>query len=241
MMLLLKIIGAHLIGDFVLQPKSWVISKENKGIKSSRFYLHLAVHAGLLWLFLWDWKLWGLITILVFTHGIIDILKSIFQKETNKIQWFIFDQALHVTSIITIWWLWFTPEINEYFTDILTDLFWLYALALITITSVSGIAIQVLLTKWTRELKDNADASLSNAGKYIGYIERFLVFIFVVTNNWPAIGFLLTTKSIFRFGDLKEAKDRKLTEYILVGTLLSFGFAIFIGVLVQFLQQAFFN
>jgi len=44
----------------------------------------------------------------------------------------------------------------------------------------------------------------------------------------------LAAKSIFRFGDLKEAKDRKLTEYVLVGTLLSFGIALLVGHLAQF-------
>jgi hypothetical protein len=40
----------------------------------------------------------------------------------------------------------------------------------------------------------------------------------------------LAAKSVFRFGDLKESKDRKLTEYILIGTLLSFGIAIASGI-----------
>ena len=60
------------------------------------------------------------------------------------------------------------------------------------------------------------------------------MFCFIITNHFEAIGFLLAAKSIFRFGDLKEAKDRKLTEYVLIGTLLSFGIAILIGLLVEF-------
>jgi hypothetical protein len=40
------------------------------------------------------------------------------------------------------------------------------------------------------------------------------------------LGLLLAAKSIFRFGDLTNAKDKNLTEYILIGTLLSFGLAI---------------
>jgi hypothetical protein len=46
---------------------------------------------------------------------------------------------------------------------------------------------------------------------------------------------LLAAKSIFRFGDLKEARERKLTEYILIGTLLSFGIAIATGIVVRYL------
>jgi len=56
----------------------------------------------------------------------------------------------------------------------------------------------------------------------------------MLTGHFEAIGFLLAAKSIFRFGDLKEAKDRKLTEYVLIGTLLSFGLALLTGLLVQF-------
>ena len=48
--------------------------------------------------------------------------------------------------------------------------------------------------------------------------------------QFAGIGFLVATKTIFRFGDLTSSKDRKLTEYILIGTLLSFGLAIIFGV-----------
>jgi hypothetical protein len=41
-----------------------------------------------------------------------------------------------------------------------------------------------------------------------------------------AVGFLLAAKSVFRFGDLKDDHDRMRTEYVLIGTLLSFGIAI---------------
>jgi hypothetical protein len=73
---------------------------------------------------------------------------------------------------------------------------------------------------------------LPNAGKYIGILERLLVFTFVVLGHWEAIGFLVAAKSVFRFGDLKESGNRKLTEYILIGTLLSFGIAVVAGIVV---------
>jgi hypothetical protein len=55
----------------------------------------------------------------------------------------------------------------------------------------------------------------------------------VISGHWEAIGFMLAAKSIFRFGDLKDSKDRKLTEYVLIGTMISFGTAIVIGVIIQ--------
>jgi hypothetical protein len=78
------------------------------------------------------------------------------------------------------------------------------------------------------------DDSLQNAGNYIGILERLFVFYFVISGHLEAVGFLLAAKSIFRFGDLKEAKDRKLTEYVLIGTLLSFGIAFLVGLLANY-------
>jgi hypothetical protein len=86
-------------------------------------------------------------------------------------------------------------------------------------------------------LSDSLEESLSNAGKYIGMLERLLVFIFIVTGHWEGIGFLLAAKSVFRFGDLKKSKDRKLTEYILIGTLLSFSIALAVGLLAQLFKN----
>jgi hypothetical protein len=73
--------------------------------------------------------------------------------------------------------------------------------------------------------------SLPNAGKYIGIIERLFVLTFIILGRWEAIGLLITAKSVFRFNDLKERNSRKLTEYILIGTLLSFGLAIISGII----------
>lgn len=62
---------------------------------------------------------------------------------------------------------------------------------------------------------------------------HFLVHAVLVLNQWIAIGFLITAKSVLRYGDLSQSKDRKLTEYILIGTLTSFGFALETGLLIS--------
>ncbi len=233
MIILLKLLLAHFIGDFLLQPNAWVEEKESKRLTSPKLYLHALSHGALVFLLLWDWSYWLLAVLVMFIHGIIDILKIFVQKESTRPRWFLLDQTLHIISIIGIWAIWFKP-------DILSDLFynenvlWVFAFALLFLTLVSGIIILVLLSKWTKEINENNDDSLRNAGKYIGILERLFVFTFVLSGNWGVIGFLLTAKSVFRFGDLKESKDRKLTEYILVGTLLSFGMAIACALLVKY-------
>ncbi len=92
---------------------------------------------------------------------------------------------------------------------------------------------------WPVSLKNNDnDDSLKDAGKWIGIIERILVLTFTLAGKYEAIGFLLAAKSVFRFGDLKEAKDRKRTEYILIGTLLSFTISIMLGLIINYLKKA---
>jgi len=62
-------------------------------------------------------------------------------------------------------------------------------------------------------------------------IERILMLTFVITGKFDAIGFLLAAKSVFRFGDLSNRKDRMRTENILTGTLLSFSISIITGLI----------
>lgn len=232
MIVLIKLLVAHFIGDFLLQPASWVIEKESKKAASSKLYIHVIIHGMLTLLLLWNLYYWLSALVIMVTHGILDVLKLYVQKENNKSTWFLIDQGLHIISIFVIWLIFFNPETG--FTTWLESLtFWLYTLALLFITLVSGMVIKELMAGWTKALHVSDEESLMNAGKYIGMLERVFVFTFVITGNWEGIGFLLAAKSVFRFGDLKESKDRKLTEYILIGTLLSFGIAIATGMVVM--------
>jgi hypothetical protein len=208
-----------------------VEKKEIHKAKSFKRYIHILIHGLLVLLVLWDFNYWLLALLLMISHGIIDTIKLYAQQEKNKSLWFLIDQALHIISILVMWGLFFKPKINLNALVEDTEI-WIYATAILFITVVSGIVMMVLMSTWSKALNDSNEESLNNAGKYIGMLERIFVFTFVVTENWEGIGFLLAAKSVFRFGDLKESKDRKLTEYILIGTLLSFGIAIAVGMLV---------
>lgn len=231
MILLLKLLLAHFIGDFLLQPTSWVRNKEKKKLRSPWLYVHILLHGILPLLLVWDRKFLLPAVVLMVAHGIIDSLKLYLQNEKHKPLGFIIDQALHLLSIFIIWYCWTKPEfsVTQLFDQ---PQFWIFATALIFLTVVCNIVIQVLMTHWSKAIQAKNEESLDDAGKYIGILERILVFVFIVANQWAAVGFLLAAKSIFRFGDLTEAKDRKLTEYVLIGTFLSFGSAILTGMLV---------
>lgn len=228
-MVFIKLILAHLIGDFVLQPKSWVRRKETAKAKSVYLYLHGFIHGALVWLLLFDFRYWALALTITGIHILIDMAKLYLQKENNKVPWFLLDQFLHLLSLLAVWYFFFSPALSV-FPLLENPAFWVYVTAILFLTAVCGILIQVLLTNWAKSIEFEKSKSLPNAGKYIGILERLLVFIFVISGHWEAIGFLVAAKSVFRFSDLKDARDRKMTEYILIGTLLSFGIAILVGI-----------
>ncbi len=210
----------HLIGDFILQPNEMVVGKEKYGVKGIQFYFHLLIHFVLVLAFTKDFQLAFLLALL---HGVIDVCKIYFQNDKTKSVWFFIDQALHLIVILFL-----SNQAYEFVNYIFHYLkFFTFALAL---TIPSAVIIKNAMLRWSNAIRDEGD-SLSNAGMFIGILERLLIFAFIILNHWEAIGFLIAAKSIFRFGDLTASKDRKLTEYILIGTLLSFGIAICTGLI----------
>ncbi|MCR9201811.1 MAG: hypothetical protein NXI04_24460 [Planctomycetaceae bacterium] len=55
----------------------------------------------------------------------------------------------------------------------------------------------------------------------------------VIIGQPSGIGFLIAARSILRFGEIKDANHRKVAEYTIIGTFLSFGWAILIATLTQ--------
>jgi hypothetical protein len=98
-----------------------------------------------------------------------------------------------------------------------------------------GIAIGKATEKWQKEAAMNV-GGLSKAGMWIGRCERVLILTFIISNQYTALGFLMAAKSILRFGD-KDDREQKKTEYILVGTLISFSSAAIVGVIVNYILK----
>lgn len=227
MELFLKLFLAHLMADFIMQPKKWVLDKEVKKIKSKYLYVHVFLHFLVTLLLLWDLKYWKIAFVILITHYLIDVLKLyITPKFKQKNILFFIDQLLHVFVLYAV----------AYYGDILSNTIELlqsidlkFVTALVFISFPTAIIISKLLEGMSKHIEIDHE-SLPNAGMYIGIIERFFVFTFILLGRWEVIGFLIAAKSVFRFNDLKESNSRELTEYILIGTLLSFGIAILTGI-----------
>jgi hypothetical protein len=231
-MIFIKLILAHLLGDFILQPNSWVSDKENRKLKSKYLYIHVLIHTVLSFIFLWNIQLWWVAVLVGFSHFMIDVSKLYFQNIKTKKSWFFGDQLLHIAVITGI-----SFYFNEFNFEFLNNQSILkIVMAALFLTSPTSIIIKTLLSSWTpvAEAQSNIQTeSLSSAGKYIGILERLLVFTFIMVNHWEGVGFMVAAKSVFRFSDLAQAKQRKLTEYVLIGTLLSFGMAVLTAILIK--------
>ena len=225
----LKLLLAHLLGDFVLQPSSWVKNKLSHGIRSPYLYWHGLIHAMLLLVVLeFHWSNYGsAILVIAFSHLVIDGIKISLERRQSRPWLFWVDQLAHLIVLALV-----VKHYTSYFIklDFLNNPnMLLLIVCLVLVTGVSSVILKIIMNQW--DLQRFSIGSLENAGLYIGILERLFVFTFVITDHWQAIGFLIAAKSAFRFGDLSKAKNKKMTEYVLIGTLISFGLAIVIGIL----------
>jgi hypothetical protein len=238
LVLLFQWMAVHFFADFVLQTKKLVQNKKDRKAGSWFLYVHCILHAALVYLLLPDKSLWQIPVIIFITHYCIDLWK-IYQKE--NVFTFIIDQILHIIVIIIVWMIWYQP-VNWVGTHLLKLFnnynFWLittaYLITIFPLAFVLGYATQ----RWRKDIEQSlqrSNISLSEAGKWIGIFERILVLTFVINNHFEGIGFLIAAKSILRFNDIKGDAMHKETEYILIGTLMSFASSIIIGTITNLL------
>lgn len=232
MVILIKLIAAHLIGDFLFQSDGMCKKKFNRKLSTQiqALSLHSLIQAALTYIFIGEWHNWIPPVIIFFSHFLIDYIKTRLQK-TGFVSLLI-DQAAHYVVLTTLWWLIFVNNKNAacYSTDyLLSQSIWIVLTSYILVLAPTSIFIKSFIEHegW---MPDNAASQgLPNAGKWIGYLERILILTFIFTGNIEGVGFLLAAKSIFRFGELNRAKDIRMTEYVLIGTFASFAIAILTG------------
>ncbi|ADY51326.1 hypothetical protein Pedsa_0753 [Pseudopedobacter saltans DSM 12145] len=237
---ILKLILAHIIGDFSLQSNKWIAERNRNGAHSKYLYYHIGVHTLLILLFfigsLSEYWL-GLLIILI-SHFFIDLGKIYLEKKSTgyKLLLFTLDQLLHIIVIALVFYGYF-GNVEMITMSLSIETIMLYAIAFLMVTSVAPTLLKLFFNKWYSALKENDESldtdSLKDAGKYIGILERILIVTFISINFLEGIGYLLAAKSIFRFGDLTNSKDKKLTEYILLGTLISFSIALIVGLILR--------
>lgn len=236
--LLLLQITAHLISDFYLQNAKSCRDKANNAFKSKHLYIHSSITFIFAYALSTQAGFWWAALLIAALHCIIDGLKGTYG---NKIPWsFFIDQLLHFIVIVCITSLYekYTAVVLPSFIPQTNVLLW--SIAFIFCIQPANFFIHSIFSNAHLSipptLSDNGiptistpkEEGLPNAGKVIGITERILTLIFMLLGQYEAIGFLLAAKSLLRLKDDAVGKS----EYVLVGTLLSFGMAIVAGAIV---------
>jgi hypothetical protein len=233
----LQLLLAHVITDFVFQSKKWIQQKRDRKGKSIFLYIHATLAGLLTYLIVQDWSLWEVPIIIAVTHFFIDLWKL--HQKSDSLVYFLWDQFFHIV-VLALVWLYATHNFGElipFFAYVLASkAFLVYATGYLVVIFPIGFIIGKATRGWQKEIKkEDGIKSLDKAGRYIGIFERILVLTFILTDNFSAIGFLIAAKSILRFSDKSKSGARKQTEYVLIGTLMSFALTIVIGFLMRVL------
>ncbi len=222
---------AHILTDFVFQTNTMVQQKKEKGWRSSGLVLH-SIIAGILatiLCFQWNANVWWIGAVTVISHYLIDGVKEslVKGKEIRHPGPFVADQLAHLLVIAgIIFWLYADFPWAELLSETTLSAFLIVFSGILLLYRPSSVIIQQIFQQWKLKIPNDED-HLPEAGKWIGYLERTLIFIFVLVDAYTGVGFLIAAKSILRFSS--SSNQRLISEYVLLGTLLSFTAAILIA------------
>ncbi|MDZ7869505.1 MAG: DUF3307 domain-containing protein [Rheinheimera sp.] len=152
--LLLLLLLAHVLGDFYLQPLSWVKDRLQWHFKSPKLQLHVSVHMGLslavilAWQWLYGWSHDSLMAVALalvigLSHYLIDVAKS---YSSNGLMAFLLDQLAHLAVLLLLWsaytanWQWWPVMLPQNSAILL--------LAYLLVLTPSSVLIGQLLRSW---------------------------------------------------------------------------------------------
>ena len=100
------------------------------------------------------------------------------------------------------------------------------AVAVVLLTGVGNWACRGLfLLSGFKNSNDNSERKAHPAGWIIGWLERLILAIGIVTHSWEVLAAVIALKSVARFKNLDK---QQFAEYFLVGSLFSVLWAIII-------------
>lgn len=231
---LLPLVTAHLIGDFVLQTKEDVARKH----RPLGLLRHVCIVTATSYVLLGVPQAWLAAAAVFTTHLVIDYLKIRAGKDDLTV--FATDQLAHLVALALIGVfaarpasesLWIVYAGHDYYA--LLALIGGVIATIQTGAIVIGKTVVPFLAKLdaarSTDFEPSASRGFDEGGRLIGQLERALVFLFVLMDQITAIGFLIAAKSILRFGEVKDRTNRMEAEYIIIGTLSSFLWALVVA------------
>lgn len=233
--LFICLVTAHLIGDFLLQSKYVAFKKH----KLTVLLYHGFIIAILSYILSGVWNAWFIFVFIFITHSVIDYYKTKINKQGAAP--FLLDQFIHIVMIGVLISLmnrvWGISQGDD--SIFWVDLLGISILKIMTVVSGLICAIRVgeiLIGFMTQPLEEQMiiDDWIKNRGfrygsRLIGKLERVMILLLFLIDQPMGIGFLITAKSILRFEKISDSQNRMESEYVIIGTLLSFVFGIVTG------------
>ena len=220
---------AHVIADFLAQTDAMVRRKS----EPLMFALHIAIVFALTCGALGGH--WELALGIGAAHLVIDAVKvwGLPAAWRDSLPAFLLDQAAHVITLCVGSFL-----VPDALSTGVWDGYTMHLLspAILSIGAIvsiwgGGYAVGLLMKPYTDQFApDEAGPTaegLENAGRMIGKLERGLIFLFLCVGEATATGFLIAAKSVLRFDT--ASKGQKAGEYVIIGTLASFGWGLATG------------
>jgi hypothetical protein len=210
---------AHVLADFVLQT-GWIVANKRK---IHVLLLHGVIVLVTLQAAIGSVTAWPLLA-LAAAHLVIDAIK-IYATSNTGIWPYLSDQAAHIATLVIVASVFPTLWIDGIWTNLdwLPSLMTLFAGLMLCIRA-GAFAIGFLMEPWAGT---DLPKGLENGGQLIGILERGLIFLLLMVGQPAAVGFLIAAKSILRFDT--TARDQQAGEYVIIGTLASFGWALVCG------------
>lgn len=229
---------AHIVAVFFAQPASVSLRKQEKGAASWHLYIHLltVLVASLLMTFTVKFILYA--SAITIVHFLIDVLKSHIERGVKRREamgkafhsnylLFFTDQLLHaVVIIVAVALYWNGNRFIPPYLDLFTVNQLLIFAGFLLCMKLANVTIRICLDSLQLFVQVDKEHDLHRAGRWIGTIERIMAMVLVMLQQYTAIGFIIAAKSILRYNESKTGK----TEYVLIGTLLSFSIALMIGI-----------
>ncbi|MCH3964496.1 MAG: DUF3307 domain-containing protein [Clostridium sp.] len=158
-----------------------------------------------------------------------------FSRKASIFASFIVDQVLHVLILAV---LYYTFGLGEETTSLYGHIQqWRHfnslvacSLIFVIIWDPAAVFIKKLFSYIIDENSSDQEENDPQAGRIIGKLERIIVSVLILYNQFGAIGFVLTAKSIARY---KQLEDKNFAEKYLVGTLTSMLIAFIVTIVLE--------
>lgn len=204
----------HFLSDFQLQSQT-VADRKNTDRKYLMIHL-FGVAFPLILVTCFLPNLWMISLIILFSHALIDFGKSYASSwlRLSNMVTFLLDQMLHIAIIL---FLMKNPPISFIASEQIGQCFNMI-LFLVLITKPTNVFFKIFFQKY--QPKDNQKMdTIPGAGATIGLLERIVMSICIIFNQFASIGLVFTAKSIARYNKISESPT--FAEYYLIGSLFS--------------------